>query len=50
MSKRVFSKEQIEVLSKNKYVKKASEKEITYIDDFKGEKFKIITKFTSKTI
>lgn len=35
MSKKLFSKEEIEILSKNKYVKKVSEKEITYTDEFK---------------
>ena len=35
MSNRVFSKEEIEVLSYNKYVKHVSAKGITYTDDFK---------------
>lgn len=35
MSKKLFSNEDIEILSKNKYVKKVSEKGITYTDEFK---------------
>lgn len=35
MSKKLFSKEEIEALSKNKYVKNVSEKGITYTDEFK---------------
>ena len=35
MSKKLFSSKDIEILSKNKYVKKVSEKGITYIDEFK---------------
>ena len=35
MSKKLFSNKDIELLSKNKYVKKASEKGITYTDEFK---------------
>ena len=35
MSKKLFSNEDIDILSKNKYVKKVSEKGITYTDDFK---------------
>lgn len=35
MSKKLFSKEEIEILSKNKYVKNVSEKGITYTDEFK---------------
>lgn len=35
MSKKLFSSKDIEILSKNKYVKKASEKGITYTDEFK---------------
>ncbi len=35
MSKKLFSTEEIEILSKNKYVKKISEKGITYTDEFK---------------
>jgi len=35
MSKRIFTKEQIEELSKNKNVEKCSEKSITYNKDFK---------------
>lgn len=35
MSKKIFAKEEIEILSKNKYVKKVSDKGITYTDEFK---------------
>ena len=35
MSKKLFSTEAIEALSKNKYVKNVSEKGITYTDEFK---------------
>ena len=35
MSKKLFTNEDIEILSKNKYVKKVSEKGITYKDEFK---------------
>ena len=35
MSKKIFTKEEIEILSKNKFVKKVSEKGITYTDEFK---------------
>ena len=35
MSKKLFAKEDIQILSKNKYVKKVSEKGITYTDEFK---------------
>ena len=35
MSKKLFSSKDIEILSKNKYVKKVSEKGITYTDEFK---------------
>ena len=35
MSKKLFSIEEIELLSKNKYVNKVSEKGITYTDEFK---------------
>ena len=35
MSKRIFSIDQIELLSKNKYVKNISEKAITYTEEFK---------------
>ncbi|MBN1066380.1 IS3 family transposase [Clostridium botulinum] len=35
MSKKLFSTEEIEILSKNKYVKNVSEKGITYTDEFK---------------
>ncbi|MBM6837318.1 IS3 family transposase [Clostridium saudiense] len=35
MSKKLFSNKDIEILSKNKYVKKVSEKGITYTDEFK---------------
>lgn len=37
MSKRTFSKEEIETLRKNKYVKRVSEKGITYTDEFKHQ-------------
>lgn len=35
MSKKLFSNEEIDILSKNGYVKKVSEKGITYTDEFK---------------
>lgn len=35
MSKRIFSLEEIDVLSQNKYVKNISEKAITYTEEFK---------------
>lgn len=35
MSRITFSKEQIEELQKNPYVKRVSDKSITYIDEFK---------------
>ncbi len=35
MSKKTFTKEEIDKLRKNKYVKKVSEKGITYTDEFK---------------
>ena len=35
MSKKIFSEKEINELSKNKYVKKVSEKGITYSDEFK---------------
>lgn len=35
MSKKIFTEEEIKILSKNKYVKKVSNKGITYSDDFK---------------
>ena len=35
MSKKIFTEEEIALLSKNKYVKKVSDKGITYTDEFK---------------
>ena len=35
MSNKIFTKEEIEILSKNKYVKHVSAKGITYTDEFK---------------
>lgn len=35
MSKKLFSKEEILILSNNKYVKRVSDKGITYTDEFK---------------
>ncbi len=35
MSKKLFSDEEINILSKNKYVKSVSKLEITYTSDFK---------------
>jgi len=35
MSNKIFTKEEIEILAKNKYVKKVSEKGTTYSDEFK---------------
>ena len=34
MSKKTFSEQDIEILSKNKYVKNVSEKSITYTNEF----------------
>ncbi len=36
MSKKIFTKEEIDILSQNKYVKNVSNKAITYIDEFKN--------------
>lgn len=36
MSKKLFSKEEILILSSNKHVKRVSEKGITYTDEFKA--------------
>lgn len=36
MSNKIFTKEEIAILSKNKYVKNISEKGITYSDEFKS--------------
>ncbi|MTK10794.1 MAG: IS3 family transposase [Clostridiaceae bacterium] len=36
MSKKLFTKEEVKILSKNKYVKNVSEKAITYTDEFKS--------------
>ncbi|WP_341472433.1 HTH domain-containing protein, partial [Clostridium rectalis] len=35
MSNKLFTKEEINILSKNKYVKKVTSKGITYTDEFK---------------
>ncbi|HFE9693250.1 TPA: HTH domain-containing protein, partial [Clostridium perfringens] len=35
MSKKLFTSEEIKILSQNKYVKKVSSKGITYNDEFK---------------
>ncbi len=35
MSKKIFTDEEIEILSQNKYVKRVSKKGITYTDEFK---------------
>ena len=35
MSDKIFTEEEIAILSKNKYVKKVSNKGITYTDEFK---------------
>ena len=35
MSKKIFSEKEINELSKNKYVKKVSQKGITYTNEFK---------------
>ena len=37
MSKKTFSEQDIEILSKNKYVKNVSEKSITYTNEFKEQ-------------
>jgi transposase len=36
MSNKLFTKDEVEILSKNKYVKKVSTKAITYTDEFKN--------------
>ena len=36
MSNKLFTNEEIKILSKNKYVKNVSMKGITYTDEFKG--------------
>ena len=36
MSKKLFNKEEIELLQKNKFVKNVTEKAITYTDEFRG--------------
>lgn len=36
MSKKMFNKEEIELLQKNKFVKNVTEKAITYTDEFRG--------------
>jgi len=36
MSNKLFTKEEVEILSRNKYVKKVSNKAITYTDEFKN--------------
>ena len=51
MSKKTFSEQDIEILSKNKYVKNVSNKSITYTDEFKKKlylKQKIIKNFQDK--
>jgi hypothetical protein len=35
MSKKIFSRQEIEILEKNKYVKRVSEKALTYTDELK---------------
>src|SRR3712207_7964581 len=37
MSKKLFTKDEVKILSKNKYVKKVSSKGITYTDEFRSE-------------
>ena len=50
MSKKLFTEKEIQILSKNPYVKSVSEKGITYTDEFKrifieeNEKRKITTR------
>ena len=36
MSNKLFTKEEVKILSKNKYVKNVSNKAITYTDEFKS--------------
>ena len=36
MSNKILTKKEIEILSKNPYVKSVSEKSITYTDEFKN--------------
>ncbi len=36
MSNKLFTKEEVKILSENKYVKNVSEKGITYTDEFKN--------------
>ena len=48
MSKKFFSKEEIEILKKNVYVKNVSEKGITYTDECRREYINLITSGCTK--
>ena len=48
MSKKLFTKEEIYILAKNKYVKHVSEKGITYTDEFRKDYINLITSGSTK--
>lgn len=48
VSKKLFTKEEIDILKKNKYVKRVSEKGITYTDEFRKDYINLITSGSSK--
>ena len=48
MSKKLFTKEEIEILKSNKYVKNISEKGITYTNDFRKDYINLITSGNTK--
>ena len=47
MSKKIFTKEEIEILKSNKYVKNVSEKGITYTNEFRKKYINLITSGTT---
>ena len=48
MSNKLFTKEEIEILKANKYVKNVTEKGITYTDDFRKDYINLITNGNTK--
>lgn len=48
VSKKLFTKEEIDILKKSKYVKRVSEKGITYTDEFRKDYINLITSGSSK--
>ena len=48
MSNKLFTKEEIEILKTNKYVKNVTEKGITYTDDFRKDFINLITRGNAK--